>query len=300
MQMSTSDLKHKLINADKLTSVIDKSGRFRASIIRNNITNQSAQEKHKLNKFTAQYLAKHLTSASLISSFLKGEERIILDSSSSGVIEKVYAEAMPIGEVRGFIHTSDNIEKPETPFFIDGFFKLSKILYDKGEPVTGIIEIKSDNVEDIIEDYFHNSEQIPTFIKLEVDFDSGDKIKSSSGIIVQSLPGATKKEIDEVGLKLKNSPSINELLTGESDLSLVLKRFLPFDFKLTKTSRVDFFCRCSKDNFISKLYTLPVVEIESMQTEKHNELVCQYCNSHYYLDNNDFNKIIHDLRAKSN
>ncbi|MCL5990683.1 MAG: Hsp33 family molecular chaperone HslO [Bacteroidetes bacterium] len=299
MKMSTNDLKHKLINADRLISVIAQSGRFRASTVRNNITAQTAQEKHKLSKLPADYLAKHLTSATLISSFLKGEERIILDSSGS-VIEKVYTEAMPIGEVRGFIKLSNSIGTSEKSLLNGGFFKLSKILYDKGEPITGIIEIKSDNVEEIIEDYFLDSEQIPTYIKLDVGFDSDNKINSSSGIIVQSLPGTPIREMEEVRKKLKNSPSINELLKEESGLSLILKNLLPFDFDVTKTSRVDFFCRCSKENFISKLYTLPVGEIESMQSENHNELVCQFCNSHYYLDNNDFNKIIHDLSAKKN
>ena len=298
--MEIKDLKQKLINADRLVSVIDKSGRFRASIVRNNLTAFTAQEKHKLNRLPADYLAKHLTSASLISSFLKGEERIILDTSSQGSIEKVYAEAMPIGEVRGFIHTSNPFKTSDKPILLDGLFKLTKILYNKDQQITGIIEIKSDIVEEIIENYFLNSEQIPTFIKLEVDFDSENKIKSSSGIIVQSLPGASKQEINEVREKLKNSPSINELISGESDLSHVLKHFIPFDFNVSKTSRVDFFCRCSKGNFISKLYTLHVEEIESMHKDYHNELVCQYCNAHYYLTEIDFIKIINDLKAKSN
>ncbi|TAL70757.1 MAG: Hsp33 family molecular chaperone HslO [Bacteroidetes bacterium] len=298
--MELNEIKSKFLNADRIITILDKKARFRASFIRNSSTVKTSQEKHNLAQFPAALLAKYLTSASLISSFLKGEERIILDISSDGLLEKVFAEAMPIGEVRGFIRYGNHSDSALKKMIQNGFFKLSKILYDKGEPVTGIIEINSENVEDIIEDYFANSEQVPTFIKLETGFDDNNIIKSSAGILVQSLPGVSLKELNEVRTHIKNIRSLNNSLNGDNDLTNSLQQYLPFDFDVIKTSRVDFFCRCSKNNFISKLYTLPVEEIESMHSEHQNELVCQFCNAHYYLSNDDFTRIINDLKAKKN
>ncbi|MBI5325791.1 MAG: Hsp33 family molecular chaperone HslO [Ignavibacteriae bacterium] len=298
--MNIEELKSKFLNADRIISVLDKKGKFRASIVKNSHTISTAIEKHNTDKFSSFYLAKYLTSASLISSFLKGEERIILDITSDGLIQKVYAEAMPIGEVRGFIKTSDDLHNKEIVPYINGFFKLSKILYDKGEPVTGIIEVKSDLVEDIIEDYFISSEQIPTFVKLDLLIDEEKNTVHSGGIIVQSLPGASGKEITEVKNKLKNSESLANKINMQKDLAEILSSYIIFDFDIIKSKRVDFFCRCSKNNFINKLYTLPLEEIESMKNENQNELVCQFCNSHYYLDSEDFNKIILAMKARKN
>ena len=46
--------------------------------------------------------------------------------------------------------------------------------------------------------------------------------------------------------------------------------------------------------------TLGLDEIKAMKNDGHNELVCQFCNKHYILDDNDFDKIIIELQAKHN
>jgi molecular chaperone Hsp33 len=63
---------------------------------------------------------------------------------------------------------------------------------------------------------------------------------------------------------------------------------------------VDFFCRCSIDRFKAALPALGAEEIKEMQEQEQRELVCRYCNKHYYLSDQDFADILGVLQAKNN
>jgi molecular chaperone Hsp33 len=80
----------------------------------------------------------------------------------------------------------------------------------------------------------------------------------------------------------------------------VMTEILPFEFDVLSSNQVDFYCRCSKDTFISKLMTLGLKEITEMKAVGHNEIVCRYCNKHYQLTDSDFNLMREDLIAKNN
>ena len=110
----------------------------------------------------------------------------------------------------------------------------------------------------------------------------------------------TKEQLKEIYESLLKIKTIAGLYESEKNPLEVLRQVLPFDFNLISSSQVDFFCRCSKDSFKSKLITLGTKELISMQKEGHDKLVCQYCNSEYKLDDEDFEQIIEESRAKRN
>ena len=51
-----------------------------------------------------------MSAASLIASGLKGEERIQLIARGKGEVKTVYAEALQLGEVRGYLHRENKNE----------------------------------------------------------------------------------------------------------------------------------------------------------------------------------------------
>ena len=101
--MTAEELKEFLKKRDRIISVLAKDGKFRASIIKNTFSAQTAQQKHNLRGVPSYLLARQLAAASMMAIFLKGEERVILEADGSGPIQKVFAEASQVGEVRGFV-----------------------------------------------------------------------------------------------------------------------------------------------------------------------------------------------------
>lgn len=302
--MNIEEKKQALKNRDRLIRIMSSNGHFRASLIRNTQTALTAQENHKLTEIPASFLARTLSGAALIASFLKGEERAILELMGNGVISKIYAEASQHGENRGYVHFSDNnssfsVTSEEDVLGI-GLLRVTRILYDKAEPVTGVIELQKSDVGSDLAYYFNQSEQIPTAVLMDVDFDENRKIVHSSGFIVQAMPGYSLIELKVIFDSLVNLPRLSDLFKNTHDMEEIMKKLIPFDFSVVTNLPIDFFCRCSKENFIRALHTLDIKEIEEMKEIGHNELVCQYCNKHYYLTNSEFETIIQEVKAQKN
>jgi len=300
--MSLSIEKHQ--EKSRVVSVLAENGNFRVSAIKNTNVALEAQNRHNLPEVPALLLARALSAASLLAVFLTGEERVIIDAIGDGVVSKVTAEAIQVGEVRGYCEYSDGVNRLSKEEFADalgpGIFRVMRILYNEPEPIQGIVKLVRGDISSDLNYYFAKSEQIFSIAILDADTNTEGKIINSCGIIVQAMPGATDKEKDEVEYKLNKLDRLTNIISPRSDLLEVLKEILPWNFTLLKNDRVDFFCRCSKESFIEKLLTLSYSDILEMKELGQNELVCQYCNAKYYLENEDFDYLLTTIKARSN
>jgi molecular chaperone Hsp33 len=302
--MNIEDKKKQYLTRDRLINVIDKAGRFRAAAIKNTNAVAEAQRRHELPSVPAAMLARAMSAATLMASFLKGEERLILDISGDGAITRLFAESMQAGEIRAFANYDKIAVEREFEKISDilgeGTLTVTKILYDQAEPLTSISRlIKGDITSDIIH-FFTKSEQIATTIILDVDLNEEGLIRQSGGIIIQTLPGTNMMDVRNTFEEFHKDKSYITLLDEEIPLDQTLKKKLPFEFDIVKSIPVDFMCRCSKENFLSKLQTLNLKDLQEMKDEDNRELVCMYCNKKYYLNDEDFDHLIEQAKAKVN
>ena len=302
--MNKEQIKKALKYRDRTVRVLSQDGHFRAVASKTTATTSTAQKKHGLDYLPSLLLSRLMTSATMMASFLKGEERISLEMQSKGPVKRVFAESLQVGESRGFLEFNEDASEKRIDKLKDAFeagvLVVSKIFYNKSEPIQGIVPIQNGDISSDLAYYYSQSEQIPTAVILDVEYDDNERIISSGGLMVQAMPDSTKEEIDELYENLMQMKDLAKLFREENSPQDVMKKVLPFDFKEMNNSPVDFYCRCSKDAFIDKLVTLHEDEIKGMQEDGQNELVCRYCNEHYYLDDSDFDKILQDIRAKKN
>ncbi|MFA6571388.1 MAG: Hsp33 family molecular chaperone HslO, partial [Bacteroidota bacterium] len=288
------DIKTKFINRDRFTRLMTKDGMFRATFLKNSVTVLNAQQKHNLPPQAAYFLALALSSVTLTASFFKGEERAILDFSGDGLITKIYTEAVHAGEARGYINFDDRItvfgvdEIQSENLFGYGTLRVSKIFYDKTEPVTGIVDISNGTIVDDLELYYSQSEQIPTKILLTVSFDENGMIKTSGGFILQAMPGSSHSQFETMVHTLKENFDLLKAIESGVTPEEILNKTLNTEFTVIKTTPVDFFCRCTKTGFMNKLLTLGPDEIKGMKSDGNREIVCHFCNKKYHLEDKDF------------
>lgn len=273
---------------DRVTKCITKDGMFRAACIHNVKTVKTAQERHALEPLRALILARALSGASLMASFLKGEERVALDISGDGLVRRVYAEALQVGEVRGFSTLNADPNPEANSALGKGLLKVQRVLYGKQEPVTGIVELRRGDITSDLSYYLTQSEQIPSAFVLDVDFDSSDNITQSAGLLIQSMPGALPEDIFRVYDTIDYLGKLTQFVNDGFSTEEILRQIMPSDVDMIDTSPVDFFCRCSLERFKGMLLTLGYEEIAGMEKEGHTELVCQYCNNRYNLTEADF------------
>ncbi len=302
--MPINDVKKKLLNRDRCIKVISKDGLFRAVLIKNSNVAITAQLDHKLPEPASFILARVLTGASMLAALLKGEERVVLEADGNGLVSRVLAEALQVGEVRGYARLSEvsepvNIDNVKDLLGI-GLMRVTRIMYNHGQPIQGIVHLEYGDIANDLAYYFTQSEQVPTYIQMDTRFADDGILEHSGGIMFQSMPDATQSQIEDLFEKISKLKPVCDLFSQGISPVDCLQELIPFSFDIIASTPLDFFCRCSKDLFKSKILTLDKSEIESMQQDNHNELICQYCNKHYYLTNEDFAELLAEKTAKLN
>lgn len=293
------DLKKVWRERDRVTRAITTDGFFRAAVIHNTTVVQTAQANHSLSGMETIALGRALTGASLMASFLKGEERIALMFDGDGPVKSIYAEAIQVGEVRGYATLNQDPTESESALG-KGLLKVQKVLYGKMEATTGIVELKRGDVTSDLGHYLTQSEQIPSAFVFDIAFDENDVVRQSVGCLIQAMPGARPEDIFKVYDTIDYLERLTEFADRGYDTKQILQQIMPSEITITATAPVDFFCRCSLNKFKSVLATLGVAELESMREQGHNELVCQYCNAKYYLENTDFDELREQILAVRN
>lgn len=305
-QQQNQSTKKLFTQRDRVVKAITEDGLFRLAAVRNTKCAQTAQEKHKLSPLAAVLLGRAMAGASLLSSFLKNEERVNLDFSGNGPAGKVFAEALELGEVRGYVQNPQCVLDFAAPNvkLTDGLgiglLRVQKILYNHYEPVTGVVELHASDITTDIAYYLTQSEQIPTAVLLDVSIDSEGKVEQSGGLMVQAMPGASDTAIEEMHKSIVKVQHLTEMLSSGYTPQEMLKIVSTQSLKEIADTPVDFFCRCSIDRFKAALSALGEEQVLDMQASEQRELVCRYCNKHYYLSDTDFSEILNGLQAKHN
>jgi len=303
---SPQDIKKLYTQRDRVVKAMTADGFFRLAAVRNSKTALSAQERHNLSPLASVLLGRAMASASLLAAFLKSEERIILDFSGNGPAERVYAESLNVGEVRGYVQNPECVldfsqGKASLGSGLGiGLLRVARILYNQFEPVTGVVELFSGDISTDVAYYLTQSEQIPSAVMLDVSINKEGKVEQSGGLMVQAMPGAPESRIQAMYEGLKKIDHLTEMLASGYSPQEMLKIIADAELIETDDTPIDFFCRCSLDRFKSALATLGMNEVKEMREQNHRELVCRYCNTHYNLSDADFDDIIGGLQAKNN
>ncbi|MBU3680116.1 MAG: Hsp33 family molecular chaperone HslO [Candidatus Kapabacteria bacterium] len=277
---------------DRVTRAITLDGTFRAAVIHNTTTTRTAQQKHGLDPMASLVLARALTGASLMASYLKGEERMVVSLEGDGLVRSVTAEAMQVGEVRGYITLNRNPDESRATPLGKGLLRVQRVLYGEYEPVMGIVELRRGDVTSDLGYYLTQSEQVPSAFVIDVAYDEHDVIRQSIGLLVQAMPGARPEDIFKLYDAIDYLGRLSEFADSGYSPHDILQQIMPSEIEVVASSPVDFFCRCSHERFTSALMTLDTSEIIQMREEGHRELVCQYCSTKYELRDEDFDRLI--------
>ncbi|KAM9946227.1 hypothetical protein ACTFIT_004529 [Dictyostelium discoideum] len=157
--------------------------KFRFSIINLTKAANISKTKHNLSISDAQLLGKLMSGVSMCASFLSDEERISAQIISDINPTHIYAEAIHVGEVRGFLINGDTprLETPDQVINRKGIFQFSKILYGHLKPIQSVVAVEEKDltITKEFQHYFDQSEQIPSFIQLETRLKSNNNNSKS-------------------------------------------------------------------------------------------------------------------------
>ncbi len=291
---------------DRLIKGIDVNGQFKISVVKTTDVIQTAKENHKLSLLNTVLLGRAMTSAMLLASELKGEERIKMRFEGSGPVGIISAEANRVGEMRGYVQHPKAVldyKHPEVEISDGlgiGLLTVSKILYNEAEPRTSTIQlVKGDIISDVAH-FLAQSEQVLSAVLLDVSLDDEGNVKQSGGLLIQRMPEAEEDTMAALQKTVSELPPIAELLTEEKYIDDIMHLATnPFEVKELDRQPVDFFCRCSPKKFKNALSMLSYEELKDMEGES-QEVVCHYCGNRLTVSESEIHQIVKSAKAKLN
>lgn len=300
--LSKEDFKLK----DRLIKGLSEDGHFKISVVKTSDVVRTAQKKHNLSLLNTILLGRALTGTMLMASELKGEERVQLRFEGDGPVGSVVAEASRVGEIRGYV------QRPEAELDYSnkdvelgdglgvGLLTFSKTLYNEAEPRRSTIELIKGNITDDLAYYMVQSEQVPSAILLDVGLDDDGVVTEAGGILIQRMPDAPEGKIDKLQQKMKTFGSIHEMYRDGIYIDELMEKVMrPMKVKELDRQPVDFFCRCTRKRFVDALAMLGYDDLKEISDEG-QELVCHFCNEHYYVTQDEIEEILLQTKAKMN
>ncbi len=276
-------------------------GQIRGAVVHATRMVNEMRANHELGPLETLVLGHAYIAAALLCATLKGRNRISLAIQCSGPVKGLDVEANAAGEVRGYlktqkIHAADPDQVTSlSALFGAGFLTVTKYLEDAPTPYSGQIALEYGSIAEDLAVYFLKSEQIPTGLKLSVFFDAHQKVAGAGGIFLQAMPGADPEQVAEAENILQSLDSTGRtFVSGVPPQALIKKAFAPLSPCFLDQTRVEFFCRCSRDRMQGYMKSLA-------QDERANilengpfplEVRCHHCNSIYRFTRKDLKALL--------
>lgn len=237
---------------------------------------------HHYPLIVARLLGELSAAASLLAETIKFDGTLTLQVRSEGEIPLIMAE---INNRQQYRAIARNAEQASSPDFATLFHKGQLCLTiqpHKGKPYQGIVTLNGTSLASCLDDYFAQSEQLPTRILLSAD---GER---AAGFLIQQMPGATiPTEGETSGSAWEHLSHMAATLSAEELLTLPREELLYRLFhqealRLHPEKPVQFQCTCSRERLEQVLVSLGREELDSILEEKGLiDVNCEFCNRFY-------------------
>ena len=252
---------------------------------------QAKQHQNLVNPAVEAELGKALAAVVLLSATIKFKGTMIMQLQGKGDLTALVAHADNEQHIRGLVRSNESVVGDNLKRMVgEGGRLVLTIESENGERYQGIVAVDADNLNQVLENYFQQSEQLATRIWL---FANSEK---AAGLLLQELPGTgntDKKEWEHLQI-LANTLTADEMLNLDCE-TLLHRLFHEEEVRLYESDPVQFQCGCSNEKIATTLVALGRTELESILNEQGDIKVdCQFCGAHYAFDSLDVERILHN------
>ena len=245
-------------------------------------------------------LGELLVATTLLTATLKFEGSITLQLQGDGPVSLAVINGDHEQKVRGVARFDGNIDDEASIHDMLGKGHLVITIDPKqGERYQGIVALDGNNLSEIIEGYFANSEQLRTRLWLRAGQDNSGDTKAA-GMLLQILPDADDSEehFDHLE-KLTDTIKTDELFGLEVN-ELLYRLYNQEKVRIFDPQPVTFFCGCSRQRSAAAIRTIDRDEINSIVAEEGSiSLHCDYCGTNYTFDKNEVDALF-DIPSNDN
>ena len=250
----------------------------------------------------SELLGEAAAAAALFTGHAKVDGRLSVQLRSAGAIRTLFAECTAAGTLRGIVRLDPDGPAPSRDLRALGEDALLAITIENpalggGDPVRyqGLVALESDRLDHAFEDYFRQSEQLPTRLLLACDGEH------AAGLMLQKLPG---DEGDGDGFRrigaLFDTLSAAELLALPS-AELIHRLFHEEQPELVGHKHLRFGCSCSAARVEAMLVSLGAEEAHAAVQAGDGEarITCEFCGQEYRFDGAHIDQLLRQATAEA-
>ncbi|MCY0964963.1 Hsp33 family molecular chaperone HslO [Parathalassolituus penaei] len=271
-----------LSSADQLQRFSFDDTPIRGEIAHINESFREVLKRHQYPAHISKVLGELMAATALMSASLKFKGRLTLQIRLPGNISLLQAETSDQGELRAIARY--DVDQPESELVFEDGHLVMTIEPEQGQRYQGIISINAGNVAAALEDYFTQSEQLPTRFWLSANADS------AAGLMLQKLPSQqTEADVDAWDRisHLASTVRPAELLELETE-ELLHRLYHEEVLRLHPAAALCFKCTCSRPRLADALHQLGYAELASMLAESAPiSITCDFCQQHYEFSQAD-------------
>ncbi|CAN5581284.1 Hsp33 family molecular chaperone [soil metagenome] len=287
---------------DDLVSAFQIEGLpVRGRVVRLGVTVDEVLTRHDYPEPVANLLGEACALAALVGASLKFEGRLIVQAQGDGPVRYVVVDYDTSGALRGYCRfdaeavakASEGFVRPGAKTLLGGGTFMMTV--DQGPDMhryQGITPIEGETLALCAEQYFAQSEQTPTRVRLAVgQADTGEGLKwRAGGILIQAIAGdETRGETEEAWRHAQaffETIGEDELIDPTIPTTLLLWRLFNEDgVRLLEEKPLRAFCRCSEDRISGMLGSFTAEEIADMiEPDGKIHVTCEYCSRVYAVE----------------
>ena len=256
--------------------------------------------RHDYPEAVANLLGEACALAALVGASLKFEGRLIVQAQGDGPVAYVVADYDTSGALRGYCRfdaervaaASTGFARPGARTLLgEGLFVMTLDPADMHDRQQGIVAIEGETLALCAEQYFGQSEQTPTRVRLAVAElqDGPGRAWRAGGAILQNIAsddarGDTADAWDHVRA-LFDTLGEDELVDPAVTPEILLHRLFHEDgVRLFPAKPLAARCRCDEARILNMLRTFPPDDRADMLEDGRIVVTCEYCSRRYEID----------------
>jgi len=235
----------------------------------------------------SELLGEAVAASALFTGHAKVDGRLSVQLRGEGRLRTLFAECTAAGTLRAIAQLSggDDAPPPSRDLRALGAGAILAITIEnpgaRGQDPTryqGLVPLEADSLSGAFEDYFRQSEQLPTRLLLAADD------RRAAGLMLQKLPGDTG---DDDGWRRANA--LFDTLAAAEVLDLAADTLLTRLFHEDQPERLGdkplrFGCSCSRERVAAMLHSLGREEARAAVIDGAARIRCEFCGQRYEFD----------------
>lgn len=280
-------------NHDQLHRYLFENHAVRGELVTVSNTYQQILENHDYPAPVRLILGDMLAATSLLTATLKFDGDITVQLQGDGPLKLAVINGNNQQQMRGVARLQGEIAPDATlRDMVGNGYLVITITPKEGERYQGVVGLEGDSVARCLENYFLQSEQLPTRLFIRSGEHEGHPV--AAGMLLQVLPTQHVGHDDFDHLVQLTTTIKNEELFTLPANEVLYRLYHQESVTLYQPQAVSFHCHCSRERCADALMTMSDADLHEMLEQEHEiDMHCDYCGTHYLFSANEISDIRH-------